>query len=129
VAGRTGAREISQLILDIDASDNSGHLGEATIFVANKNPMSLNVNGIILTGAAVPLGGNYQTHPRFGGFAITGPVDGDQFHKWLDHNRESAMVVNRMIVWADTLDECKALCREARSGRSGLEPAGGQGVR
>ena len=99
------------------------------MYVACKIPQGLNVGGIILRGNRLLPGETYETHPLYGGFSITGPVDSAQFSRWLEHNRESPLVINQMVIWAETEEECKAACRAARSVRSGLESSGGQSVR
>lgn len=56
------------------------------------------------------------------GYALTPDVDADQFAAWLEQNKESDLVANKLI-WAHAKnDAVNGTARENEKRRSGLEP-------
>lgn len=57
-----------------------------------------------------------------GGAMLNPGVPRDLWENWLYHNRESHLVVNRLVFAAESYDRAAAMAREDRDRKSGLEP-------
>ena len=84
------------------------------MFVACRTSSGLNCGGIILRGCAMKPGEDHRTHPIYGGYTITGPVDRAQFLEWVERSKGSSLITDRTVVWADTEAELIAMCRMPR---------------
>lgn len=79
-----------------------------------------------IRGTAYPRGTPPEGFPEkpmiVSGCAITPNVDRDFMRRWLELNRESAMVINQMIFMADTEQDAIAKARELAGELSGFDP-------
>jgi hypothetical protein len=76
---------------------------------------------VTLNGNAVPFG-KAPEHPIIGGYALTHGVDKELFDKWLEQNRDSDLVRNRLIFAYESQDKAVDRAKEHAKARSGLEP-------
>lgn len=79
-----------------------------------------------LNGFAVDLGkltaGNLPEHLIIGGYGLTPGVPRDFWEKWLEDNRDSALVKNHLIFAQPNEASARDAARERAGLRSGLEP-------
>ena len=76
---------------------------------------------ITLNGNAVPFGvlPEYQI---IAGYALTHNVDKDFWEAWLEQNKNSMIVRNKLVYGYDQADAAVSHAREMKETRSGLEP-------
>lgn len=60
-----------------------------------------------------------------GGYALTSGVNKDLFDKWMEDNKDSPMVKNRLIFAHDRQDSAAGAAKEAHAVRSNMEPLNG----
>jgi hypothetical protein len=90
--------------------------GTRVVKVARSAGTSVQING-----NAVPHG-QAPRHQIVGGFAITSGVDADFWAKWLEQNKDSAIVKSGLIFAAAKAEDIKTEgCNRAKI-KSGLEP-------
>jgi hypothetical protein len=78
-------------------------------------------NGIAYPSGTVPEG--MPPPPQLAtGFALTHDVDKDLFDAWMEENKDSAMVKNRLVFAFEKIDSVKDKAKNYRSLDSGLGP-------
>ena len=75
-----------------------------------------------LNGCATPVGGPQPKYLILGGYGITPNVPADFMEKWMEANKDSLLVKNKLIYVAPTRDAAEAKAEEMADIKSGLEP-------
>ena len=75
-----------------------------------------------INGPRRGVGGDDPSSPNFDGYALTHGVDADFMEAWLEANKDLDLVRNGFIKVNSKPNELKAMTREYRDMRSGLEP-------
>ena len=76
---------------------------------------------VFLKGYAVHQGRDAK-HPVIGGYGLTHNVDADFFKAWLEQNKDSAVVVNRLIFAHEKQYYTADKADERKDVRNGFEP-------
>lgn len=98
---------------------NGGSVWTETIF-AKDGPI-VTIHGTAYPNGQVPDG--MPDRPQMAhGAALTYGVDKDFFDRWLEQNKTSPIVVNRLVFAHEKSDSVKARAREVRDFDSGLGP-------
>lgn len=61
------------------------------------------------------------------GYALTPNVSREKWERWLEANKSTMMVVNRLVFAYPTIDAVRSECRANRDVQSGLQPYNPQG--
>jgi hypothetical protein len=76
---------------------------------------------VVIAGTATPFGSAPKAEV-VGGYALTRNVDADFFAKWMEQNKDSALVRNKLIFAHAKTDTARGAAAEMAETRSGLEP-------
>lgn len=76
---------------------------------------------VTIAGPAAPAGMAPKA-PVMGGYALTHGIDADFWKQWLEQNKHSDLVRNKMIFAHEKQDSVEGRAREQAELRSGLEP-------
>jgi hypothetical protein len=81
---------------------------------------------VVVEGPAYPNGptpkGFHKKPTIIGGYAFTKGVDADFWNTWLEQNKDTDMVRNKMILAYDEVDSLRDEAKDHAKLRSGLEP-------
>jgi hypothetical protein len=95
----------------------------STVVVACKYPCGIKLSeNVTVWGSAVDLSVG-PTVPMVGGYALSYGIDADLWNAWLERNRDSALVTNKLIFAHESPAICKQMAQENARVRSGMEPA------
>lgn len=76
---------------------------------------------LTILGVAAPFGKSPKAQ-IVGGYALTPGVDADFFKAWMDQNKDSAVVRNKLVMHHEKPDMVAKKAEELAAIRSGLEP-------
>ena len=80
-----------------------------------------------INGPRRGVGGDDPSSPNFDGYALTHGVDADYMEAWLEANKDLDLVRNGFIKCHAKASELKAMTRDHRDQRTGLEPLSQKG--
>ena len=86
----------------------------------DKDGPTYTVRGPAMPNGQVPKG--YVRPVIEGGYALTSNIPADFFEQWMDQNKDSPLVTNRIIFAATTRDAAEGQAQDQEEFRSGFEP-------
>jgi hypothetical protein len=78
--------------------------------------------GVVVLNGFAHEKGKAPSSELIGGFGLTSGVDAQFFARWLEQNKDSAIVRNGLIFAAKSTEDVKAQAREQKKLQSGLQP-------
>lgn len=102
--------------------------GTKTVKVARRVGPEVKINGPAVPHGVAPkfviVGATRAPDGSLGrdGYALTPNVDAEFFRKWMEQNKDTALVQNRVIYALEKDADAKAWATDNKDARSGLEP-------
>lgn len=76
---------------------------------------------VVVHGPSIPMG-FAPSYLIVGGYALTPNIDKDFFEAWMEQNRNTDLVRNKMIFCQEHTQDAQAQAQEQKDVRSGMEP-------